>query len=230
MAGRKVCRVEGGIYRGGLECWIRRPTEHLVGKELRRSASVRMSSRDGLSQVRSTWLGMSTERLTFLLEPADLACVEQCYPQALTDTLLVFDVELHIVLLDRSIRHLTPWDIVGRRELGNLQDFNAQILGFWETMAHARYDGIDCLQMTRYRHTCCFTRLAWVAYVIRRCLETLQPREVVTFEERSGHGLDQPPGSRAEHQDARQIGGQIEQAERAGGRQRLAGLFEDGND
>ena len=46
--------------------------------------------------------------------------------------------------------------------------------------------------MAQYRHIVCFSRLTWAAYVIGRALETLRPSEVITFEERAGHGLDQP--------------------------------------
>jgi len=139
---------------------------------------------------------VSVKQLTVLLDRDDLWCLEAAYPQALAGTVLAFDVDLHAWLLDRGIRHTTPWDVVQPDERQRLHNFYDQIWEFWRTCSRAELDGIDCLKLAMYRHVRCLKRLAWAAYALKRCFDELRPRELVTFEETTGHGLDQPVGSR----------------------------------
>ncbi|MCP4591040.1 MAG: hypothetical protein GY842_09865, partial [bacterium] len=137
---------------------------------------------------------VSIKRLTVLLDNDDLDCVKACCPEALTGALLVFEVEPHLRLRDCGIAHLTPWDLVEEGDGAELRRLEAEVWAFWRAHARAEFEGIDCLRMAQYRHACCFSRLTWPLFAIQRALATLQPQEVVTFEEPVGHGLDQPPG------------------------------------
>ncbi|MFQ5805153.1 MAG: hypothetical protein ACE5I3_01745 [Phycisphaerae bacterium] len=139
---------------------------------------------------------MAVKRLTILLDQDDLGCLEVNCPQALSGTVIAFDIDLHALLLDRRINHLSPWDVVQPDECSRVQDFYAQVWDFWQACGQAELDGLDCFKLAAYRHVCCLKRLAWTAYALRRCLDELQPDELVTFEETSGHGLDQPARSR----------------------------------
>ncbi len=132
-------------------------------------------------------------RLIFLLDGDDLACVEACCPEVLSGTVVAFDPDLHIQLLHHGLDHLTPWSVVRKDEEDELQKFERAVWGFWEDNAHAMYDGLDLLQMVKFRHLACFSRLAWAAYVIRKTFEAVCPQQVVAFEEPTGHGLEQPP-------------------------------------
>lgn len=139
---------------------------------------------------------MSTKRLTFLLDRDDLACVEALSPEALSGTVVAFDADLHAHLLDRQIKHITPWDLLGAQDRRELVCFEKQLWDFWDQHAHAFYSGIDCLGMVRYRHMRWVTRLAWVAFVVGRALDRLDCDEVFTFQPDTGHGLDQPPDNK----------------------------------
>lgn len=139
---------------------------------------------------------MSASQLTILLDHDDLVCLERLCPDALSGTVLAFDVELHAELLDRGVDHMTPWDIVQPSERSYVQAFYAQVWDYWQTSARAELDGLDCFELAAYRHVCCLKRLAWAAYALQRCFDEVRPAELVTFEETSGHGLDQPAGYR----------------------------------
>ncbi len=139
---------------------------------------------------------VSVRRLTILLDRNDLHRLEADCPQALSGALIVFDVDLHALLLDRNIDHLTPWDIVQPDERSRVRDFYAQVWGFWRASSPVELDGIDCFRLATYRHVCCLKRLTWAAYALQRCFNELRPGELVTFAETTGHGLDQPVGSR----------------------------------
>ena len=132
--------------------------------------------------------------LTILLDKDDFDVVSFACPEALKGAILAFDVDIHIELLSRNVEHLTCWDVVEENSLQNLKELEAAIQHFWYENASAPYKGIDCLKMARFRHITCFTRLAWAAFVIDAALRTLRPDKVITFEERTGHGLEQPPG------------------------------------
>ena len=136
---------------------------------------------------------MSTKRLTFLLDRDDLACVEAMAADALSGTVVAFDADLHAYLLDRGMKHITPWDFLGPQDRRELARFEGQLWDFWDQHAHAFYNGVDCLAMVRYRHMRWVTRLAWVAFVVGRALDRLGCDEVYTFQPDTGHGLDQPP-------------------------------------
>jgi hypothetical protein len=138
----------------------------------------------------------SVQTFTVMLDQDDLTCLERERPAALNDLVLAFDPDLHVRLKRRAIPHLTPWDVVDRRERAAVYDFESRVWRFWQTHAHALCQGIDLLDLVKYRHVVCFTRFAWAVYVIRRALESLRPAEVVVFDEPNGHGLDQPPDYR----------------------------------
>jgi len=131
--------------------------------------------------------------LTFLLDRDDLACLEALCPEALSGTIVAFDPDLHIELLLRDVAHATPWNFVGSTELDAIREFEQSVWEFWQAGASAPFAGMDLLKMVSFRHRSCFTRIAWAAYVIRRVFEEVRPREVAVFEERTGHGLEQPP-------------------------------------
>jgi hypothetical protein len=135
---------------------------------------------------------MPKRSFTLLLDVDDLAGVRAHREDALGGDVLTFDPDLHVGLQSEGVRHLTPWDIVGREEIGGLREMEAAVWGFWRAHGRAAFEGIDLLRIAEYRHMVCFSRLTWAAYVIGRVLETLRPGEVVTFEEKAGHGLDQP--------------------------------------
>jgi hypothetical protein len=139
---------------------------------------------------------VSVEHLTVLLDRDDLHQLEADRPQALPGTLIVFDVDLHALLLDRGVDHLTPWDFIAPDERPRVRDFYVRTWDFWQTCSPVELDGLDCFKLATYRHVCCLKRLAWAAYALQRCLAELRPRELVTFAETAGHGLDQPVGSR----------------------------------
>lgn len=134
-----------------------------------------------------------SKSLTFLLDRDDLACLEALCPAALSGTIVAFDPDLHIELLSREVAHVTPWSFVGSAELDAVREFEQAVWEFWRANASAPFAGMDLLHMVSFRHRSCFSRIAWAAYVIRRVFEEVQPREVAVFEERTGHGLEQPP-------------------------------------
>ena len=131
--------------------------------------------------------------LTFLLDRDDLMCLEAQCPQALEGTVVAFDPDLHIHLLSRGRKHLTPWSVVHKHDLDTVRGFEQSVLSFWDAHAHAALAGMDLLQMVRFRHLSCFSRLAWATFVVERVLAAVQPAEVVVFDETTGHGLEQPP-------------------------------------
>ena len=133
------------------------------------------------------------EYLTFLLNRGDLSCLEALFPEALAEALVAFDPDLHIHFLRRGVDHLTPWSFIERDEHGAVRDFDRAVWKFWARNAEAVFEGIDLLGMARFRHMSCFSRIAWAAYVIRKVLTEIQPQQVVVFEEKTGHGLEQPP-------------------------------------
>ena len=134
-----------------------------------------------------------SELLTFLLDRDDLACLEALCPAASCGTIVAFDPDLHVELLSREAAHVTPWSFVGSAELNAVREFEQAVWETWQMNAHAAFEGMDLLQMVAFRHRSCFSRIAWAAYVIRRVFEEIRPREVAVFEERTGHGLEQPP-------------------------------------
>lgn len=131
--------------------------------------------------------------LTFLLDRDDLACLEALCPAALSGTIVACDPDLHIELLSREVAHVTPWSFVGSAELTAVREFEQAVWEFWRASARAPFAGMDLLHMVSFRHRSCFSRIAWAAYVIRRVFDEIRPREVAVFEERTGHGLEQPP-------------------------------------
>lgn len=135
-------------------------------------------------------------RLTVLLDKDDLACVTAGFPAALAGQVLAFDPDLHVLLRQRQIAHLTPWDLVGPDDGPALRELEENAWHFWNQHAHAEYRGFDLLQMAPFRHIEFFSRLTWAAYVLERAIRQLRPAEVVVFEECSGHGLSQPPQNR----------------------------------
>lgn len=134
--------------------------------------------------------------LTFLHSSDDLACVEALRPKALRGAVIAFGLDLHLQLLDRGIEHLTPMDFVDRREWPLVVELEAAVRRFWSDHARVSDQGVDLLSLARIRHVSWLRRMTWAAYVTRRALETLRPREVVVLEEPAGHGLDQPSGYR----------------------------------
>ena len=127
-----------------------------------------------------------------LLDADDLACVEACAPDALSGHVLAFDLDIHMVLDELGIEHLTPWDLVATDEWEQLQAFEGSLFRFWTRHAQAPFEGIDLLSLAGYRHKAWISRMAWAAYVIERGLAKLRPSEVVVFEEPVGHGLSPP--------------------------------------
>ncbi len=137
---------------------------------------------------------MKKRRLTILLDKDDFDSVSLAYPEAMEGTILAFDVDIHVELLSRNIKHLTCWDVIEESSLPDLEKFEAEVQRFWNENGSAPFGGIDCLKMAGFRHITCFTRLAWAAFVIKAALNKLQPDEVIAFDEPKGHGLEQPPG------------------------------------
>jgi len=134
----------------------------------------------------------SGRSLVLLLDADDLACVEAVRPEALEGDVLVFDLDVHLILRGRGIEHLTPWDILRSDGPDRLSALNRSLWDFWCRSARVEFEGIDLLGMARYRHRTCLSRMAFVAYVVERTLETLHPSTLVVFEERAGHGLNPP--------------------------------------
>ncbi len=132
--------------------------------------------------------------LTFLFDHDDLAEVTRQRPAALTGTVVACDLGIHIALRSAGVRHCTPWDFVGRNDWPAVQAFEARVQDFWARHAHIVCGALDLLGLARYRHVACWSRVAWAAYFVQRALDVVTPKEVVTFVETQGHGLDQPPG------------------------------------
>jgi hypothetical protein len=130
--------------------------------------------------------------LVVLHDADDLACVEVGLPDALSGDVLAFDTDIHLILQDRGIAHLTPWDIVRRDELPQLKAFEGAVWSHWTQHGVLEFEGFNLLAMAEYRHISAFARLVWPAYALRRALEHLKPSVVVTFDEPPSHGLDQP--------------------------------------
>jgi hypothetical protein len=131
--------------------------------------------------------------LVLLHDLDDLACVEAGSPEVLSGDVLAFDTDIHLILQDRGIPHLTPWDIVQRDELPRLKDYEGAVWRHWTEHAVLEFGGLDLLKMAEYRHVSALARLVWPAYALRRALDHLRPAKVVTFDEPPAHGLDQPP-------------------------------------
>jgi len=130
--------------------------------------------------------------LVVLLDADDLCCIEAVRPQALDGRVLVFDLDLHLVLLDRGIDHLTPYDLIQPDDWVRIFAFNDDVWQFWASHARVPFEGVDLLNMARYRHRTCLARMAFAAYVIERAIDSLRPDRVIVFEEPTGHGLAQP--------------------------------------
>jgi hypothetical protein len=132
--------------------------------------------------------------LIALLDADDLACFEAAPAGARPAAILALDLEVHALLRQRGRAHLTPFDSAAPD--AEFAAFEADVQRFWSHHARLPFEGIDLLGLARFRHTACFTRLAWVTHVLRRTLERVRPVEIVTFQEPTGgHGLDQPPGA-----------------------------------
>ncbi len=132
--------------------------------------------------------------LTILVDEQDLACIEACRPRALEGTVLVFELDLHLALLDRGLPHLTPWDLVDRSDWPAIRQFRQELWQFWLAHAQVRFEGIDVLGMALYRHAAWVSVLAWAAWVARAAIRRVRPAELITFEEPVGHGLTPPLG------------------------------------
>lgn len=134
----------------------------------------------------------SGRSLLILHDADDLACAEAACTEALSGDVLAFDTDIHLILSDRGIDHLTPWDIVGRDELSALQSYESDIWRHWAAHARIEFDGLNLLDIAKYRHISALARLAWAGYALRRALDHLRPGIVYTFDEPPAHGLDQP--------------------------------------
>ncbi len=139
-------------------------------------------------------MGTTMPRPTFLalLDADDLACVQAEAPDALNGHVLAFDADIHLELSHRGLQHLTPWDILSPDERPRMRTYEAAVWQHWERHARIDFEGINLLGMAAFRHVGALARLTWVAYALRRAVEALQPKEIVTFEEGPSHGLDQP--------------------------------------
>ncbi len=133
-----------------------------------------------------------TSSLLALLDVDDLACAEAVAPEALAGHVLALDTDIHLTLQEREIEHRTPWDIVARDERAAMEAMEAAVRAHWSRHGRIDFEGINLLAMAAFRHVSALARLTWAAYLLRRAVEELSPSAVVTFDEPSSHGLDQP--------------------------------------
>ncbi len=131
-------------------------------------------------------------RLSVSFESADGAALDDGCP----DIRLVMDADVHIAYRTDGVAHVTPWDVLVNADGAALHALTAAADAWWTQHGHAVVDGIDCLQMVRYRHTRCLTRMTWVAFVVARAIERLDVTEVLVRTP-AGHGLDQPHDQRS---------------------------------
>lgn len=134
----------------------------------------------------------SPRSLVLLHDADDLACVDALCPEALRGDVLAYDPDIHLVLQNRGVEHVTPWDLVNREEFPALKALESAIWSHWTQHARLEFEGVNLLDIARYRHISALARLTWAAYVLRRALECIRPDQIITFEESGAHGLDQP--------------------------------------
>ncbi|MBN1343210.1 MAG: hypothetical protein JXQ73_11055 [Phycisphaerae bacterium] len=127
-----------------------------------------------------------------LLDADDLTCARAACPETLSGNVLALDTDIHLILQQQGIEHVTPWDIVGHDERPRMAAYESAVWEHWRRHGRLDYEGINLLGMAAFRHVGALARLGWVAYALRRALEELGPDEVVTFDEPASHGLDQP--------------------------------------
>src|SRR5882672_8202773 len=120
---------------------------------------------------------MTTSSLILLLDSDDLACAAMLSPEALKSrqaAVLAFDLDIHLVLRERGIAHLTPWDLVLRGDRHEAAELVAEAWRFWKSNARIMDSGVDVLALAEYRHAACLLRLSWSALVIQRAVERLR--------------------------------------------------------
>jgi hypothetical protein len=139
---------------------------------------------------------MSNASLTILQDCSELDWLADHRPQALVQTILTFDLELHLELTRRGLAHLTPWEVVGPADRSRLERIEHAAHDFWREHAVVLHRGIDLLKIAAHRHVSALSRMVWVGYVIEKAITRYEPGCVLAFGDLDAHGLEQPPHCR----------------------------------
>ncbi len=134
--------------------------------------------------------------LTILQDRAELDWLTLHQPERLAQAILTFDLELHLVLNDRGIEHLTPWEVFGTRDRNRMKQIESDLHHFWREHATVPHRGIDILKIASHRHTSALSRMVWVGCVVENSIEYHKPNRVLFFDCEGAHGLEQPPECR----------------------------------
>ncbi|GJM25211.1 MAG: hypothetical protein DHS20C16_16260 [Phycisphaerae bacterium] len=139
---------------------------------------------------------MTNAAITILQDRSELEWLADQRPQALSQTVLTFDLELHLELTRRGIDHLTPWDIAGQADRPRLERIEHAAHEIWKEHAIVQHRGINLLKIAAHRHISALSRMVWIGYVVEKAIELYKPECICVFDDTNAHGLEQPPHCR----------------------------------
>lgn len=127
-----------------------------------------------------------------LYDRDELAVLRRAHSDWTPLTPLACSVDVHLALRSANIEHRTIDAALGDDEFPQLVAAARRVRDFWRQHGTLPFEGLDLLDMCRFRHIECFHRLTWTAYALRRTFEAADPARLLTFPQTNGHGLSQP--------------------------------------
>lgn len=134
----------------------------------------------------------TSSSLTIVLESAEATALCRAEAGSESGLILAFDPDAFAQLSSAGQQCLSPFDLLDGGDWAGLRALEMAALQFWNVAAQAPYGGLDLFRIAPFRHEEWLARCCWIAFVVQRALEKLQPG-AIRLTASPGHGLTQPP-------------------------------------